>query len=782
MVFLSYVRQKQLFLVIIAYLVHSTAAHAMNAGMQQSSKNPIARDLVIILDDKERNMLDATQLMLFQALIAKTAPILVSGELWRNFARARFDFNQNRKISGSIENTAFDVYQDIQTSINRWSEQFGNNPQKIAEMVNNAAGPGSLVNLGMTRLQSEIGDSQDKQNRLQQQLSAFCILFDPSEWEMYHYKHTFYLLIPQKYADQINKISKEHFQDIKFQTTEAPEPAINQTTAILGFKTNEFTKVTATDKYDLPGRLETKEEISFSNILNHLFIQKNNIQSLSSNDESYPFTWNIAWMGHGSFSIPSSLQETLDQAQSVVKEMNKYIEEKIGHIPRRKQQAGINRDEIAKFQKIIAVCKPHIAGIPSNEFSSVLDFFNDSIKTSFLVYFSCHAGSRNLVFPYLDYFLVPKKFNYTIITGTQEDVATLALVGEIFNFLKKDKYVHPDNIRIHTINGKQEAYFIPAAGIHDFKAFFDALRNTEKKAPLRKILNYVFRSTTKTIIQGNEFRDINVAYFAPVIRLPYSDAFFVHDFDKRFVKISRITTSIAAAKTPPGFEIDGNKKLGIMLNTYYIPTAINFVNKLPFSCASSLYKPTLPNGISGYYISDINTGIVADLDQVMNLLLQDAISNLEKKETNENPVPKVFIIDKMTTMIPGLNEGAWPYENVLIFNRLTLPADIIKELSKYINQDEEIDSATGALYTLLYKNTRDESFSGFVFVRNKNTFQERIKLFKSFDLKNEMLQAYMKIYNEYKKSLTDRAEAEGLTLIDVKTVQSIKRKTEESTE
>ncbi len=114
----------------------------------------------------------------------------------------------------------------------------------------------------------------------------------------------------------------------------------------------------------------------------------------------------------------------------------------------------------------------------------------------------------------------------------------------------------------------------------------------------------------------------------PAVRLPGSTVFYVQDIDKEIQRISRVILSIANMQGK--LTIDGEKKPGVVLNTYFIPVPINFVNALPASITSSVYEPTLQEAdigaITGYYFKEITlpTGWFS-LDSIADLLLQGAI-------------------------------------------------------------------------------------------------------------------------------------------------------------
>lgn len=746
-------------------------------GLTMFGLQCMPRDLIMLINDEENNQrLEATQITLFQALTTKAAPILMSGALWRNFAQARYDFDQQKDVDGTAENIVYnEIYRKIDDRLKAASptDSISSAMFKVktfaafSQYVEQNAAFYEEIDQAIEKVTNLVGATGTPgMNLLEKKFAAYAIPFDASEWDIYTIKHAFYLLIPHEYAKRVvneSEASASFTSWPKFK--DFPEPndvgIFDEAVARLGFKTNNLTKLSEHTSYDLT-RLPTEEKVSVFSLMQQILVKKWDIVPFKDQDghdvEYYPFVWNVFLNGHGSYNVDPSTQRYLDLLLGKIKEIQSAIDEQIGYKPSFERQFKPEFREA--LYKEIDILQPFIAGMPSNDFSSLLDFLNDSIQTAFLLYTTCFSGTRNLLYPYINYFGHPKKLNYTVVAGTSEDLSTLAKsnVRELFRLTKGNR-LGRSSIKIVQKEKRQEAFFIPASSEHDFTQFFSSLHNAKNPRRLKDITGFVLGETNMI---GE-----NVAYYKPVIRLPMSETFYVNDIDDQLARISRVTMSVAQAQGG-ALEIDATKKkIGVMLNTYYVPVEVRFKNGFPFTIASSIYRPTLPNGITGYYFKKIDCPGQGDIHPIFlsNPLLIGAFDALAKNDLNSNPVPKVFICDQVVnSMRPNAFNN---FSNVLIFNRLVIP-DIISDFLKNQIQptpasDEQVLYITGCSYLA----ANDFGIFCYVVLSDSNNIKRVVKVKVQGNTVTEAVKEKInELYNDYKTALTQKAEKEGLTLIE----------------
>src|SRR5207249_291402 len=95
--------------------------------------------------------------------------------------------------------------------------------------------------------------------------------------------------------------------------------------------------------------------------------------------------------------------------------------------------------------------------------------------------------------------------------------------------------VGSDNLRIMHINGEEKIVFVPRCSKEDFTKFFSDLSNEKNPPALKDIANKVL---------NQNIDEMKVAYYKPVIRLPWSETFYVNDIDDQLARISRVTMSV----------------------------------------------------------------------------------------------------------------------------------------------------------------------------------------------------------------------------------------------
>ncbi len=164
------------------------------------------RNLIILLDQGFENVANdyamALSMELISALHTKSAPILVSCSLWKNFVERRQEFASCAAVNNSDERKYLDHYVRVNERINYWFNFFG---RYSTDIVENKALVAEQVNQEFCS--EHACDDLWQQNKLvkdsrhiSQLLPFYLIDFNPLEWNVYNINDLFYLFIPQNSA------------------------------------------------------------------------------------------------------------------------------------------------------------------------------------------------------------------------------------------------------------------------------------------------------------------------------------------------------------------------------------------------------------------------------------------------------------------------------------------------------------------------------------------------------------------------------------------------------
>lgn len=774
------------------------------------------RDLIMIIDEsmglkepEERLEMDTTLLTLFAALEAKAAPIMVSSSIWHNFATARYNFNQKKETPGTVEHIAYNqIYLSINKELNKLGVQHGYVATILADAINKELASDSPLHLtfenAIDDIEKLVGAWNTSEHRhFVKGFACYAASFDPTEWDVYTYGHALYLLIPHAYAQNVRKrYTDEFLQSLQFK--DSMGKSLEKELALLGIKNKNLIKLDIADAYVLPlGEPQIQFTADQGLPIDRILVTHKDAIISGNIPIIHPFVWSIYLEGHGSYYLDPESQAILDEdwflagdsrfeieeatnihskytdPEALIAQLKLRIEEYEKEMVNLRNQNLIEQvleleERVKNFEYALEFAEQlkdiyerayavifnnpniFIAGMPNNAFSILLQFFNEQVDTSFLFYDTCFAGARNLLYPYLSKFGEAVTYNYIIATGTVSDIATVALSEKIifarFNFMKTPR-IEPDNIYIEG----NKAHFLPERGMANFKQFFQGLHTNKS---LVQTLQYVHRETFPDIV-SEEAGEQERAEYKPVIRLPGSRWFEVDDIDKKIQKISRVTLSIANL-TGGKLIIDGEKKTGVTLNTYFVPLSIKFEKQLPVSIISNIYYPTLRGSltgtITGFYFKEIWTDDT--LTNLVDRLLQGALGKERNgtREFSDNPVSKLFVCDMVHDK---RRNKIRTFNNVLIFNNMVLPESITQ-----VESSEGMQTyATGGMYI------DNEKPTIYAYVTQNNQGLKLTKLM-SGELTGKALEDYNNIFDAAKNELTQEAIDAGLTLIPLEKMLS----------
>lgn len=168
-----------------------------------------SRNLIVLLDDGEIESVASDEKSLGEgfgvitsnlviALIQKTAPLLVTASVWRNFVERRMMYQDFTNGTLSIE----DLYKKYQYLT------FFKSKEQIASFK------GRCAILSGNILVPELSDAAFL-NAMTPYYACGTTAFDEQEWHMYAVNSYFYLLIPKEYSKNLEVVKDSPFAGIR---------------------------------------------------------------------------------------------------------------------------------------------------------------------------------------------------------------------------------------------------------------------------------------------------------------------------------------------------------------------------------------------------------------------------------------------------------------------------------------------------------------------------------------------------------------------------------------
>ena len=572
----------------------------------------------------------------------------------------------------------------------------------------------------------------------------------------------------------------------------------------LGFKVKNLKPITVSKDqlyigYDMKGQ-EIGGGKSYVNQLNNIFVNKDDIVD-ADQKLFYPFIWNTYLTGHGIYTDSSRTALRLDQKIAEIKKLRTDIEQyyvfPVGlagqewrsgvknHIQqvRKKiellqkngtesalQEAQVLEDRMDKLnnmvkelQKLrsyidfILVSNDKIAGLSYPVFKEFLKFFDQKIQTNVFLYDTCFAGARNLIYPYISKWGMPEKYHFTIVSTTISDEATTAFadIYDPFRDQSAGRELKYENIDIYMDRGKKRGKFLPVYARQDFNKFFEGLNVNKllkegKRVPsLQETMQYV--SYPKEAFE--------IAQHVPGVRLPGAETFNALHLDKNTTHITKILLSQAQLKG--GLTINPSKKPVVILNTYYLPVPINIPTRTMPYILPMFNKVTAQN-VNAVYIQKLNTQ-ASLVTEIPNKFLHESFVHQPGDQINsyKNPVPKMFIIDK-------INENT---KKVMIFNKIKLPQSIQDDVE--LMMQDFAEHMTGILYT----DKSGTFINAYAFLPGRPISGMRKIAVVDKKLTEQQIKDYHQLYETYKREIIEQAKKDNLELIPLAPIEeAIKKK------
>lgn len=378
---------------------------------------------------------------------------------------------------------------------------------------------------------------------------AALITFHPRDWFMYAIDN-YYFLIPRNYVKSvfltniplledvittaINDINNtQEKYDIKnlFKDSLMPRLMLDPGEIISGIRLNALTPMrnllnppTATEKAIVPLPL----------VLEKLFINKNDILYLNGAtsqilQELILPEWNIYLVGHGTYPKSTFKPFFSDDKENIAPSSDKQL---------------------------VAYEKGKIAGLKTEEFAQLLDFFNNQVSINLLFYNTCFAGSINTKIPYLTND-IKKIFNYMIISGATSSTITIS------GFIKIE-----DNK-------------IDLRDALKFRKFFEGIE-----------LGLDLATTTNYVAQFYKDKKIINQFNIPLVRYPNTDKFIPVNLSfvkgpKSVHKVQEFTRTRANSISneqakKPGSYFDITTQEVLLLSTPYANFSIKITDEMPY--------------------------------------------------------------------------------------------------------------------------------------------------------------------------------------------------------
>ena len=346
---------KKLFLINYLFIAFTIAAVTI--------ANQDCRNIIILLDQEgDMENIGRTNrwfltTKLQSALNEEAAPILINASLWNNFVERRLSIQQMSQMPDSPEHNALETYNKIGERLTYWMEHYKNNdPMQVKQLA--------LERVNNEFYLNEMDFHKAVSNELGMALISYLTHFDKNNWEIYSNEKSFYLLVPKKYLQELQKKELEAITSKNLSEKEL----------MLGLKVDHLTVIT--DIIDDPIRgylngINLEKHISY--FLDDFFVTKQELEQ-----QEMPYQWNIIFSGHGGY---------------------RYRE--------------ITTDKVTLCVEAI------LADLPPREFQSVLEFCEHSISTNCFYYTCCYGAGNHIKIIYDDN--NNPLYSYTIICGCISD-------------------------------------------------------------------------------------------------------------------------------------------------------------------------------------------------------------------------------------------------------------------------------------------------------------------------------------------------------------------------
>ncbi|HXW85848.1 MAG TPA: hypothetical protein VEK38_00750 [Candidatus Bathyarchaeia archaeon] len=441
--------QKILAIAYVAVFIFCTT-HARHARMI------MLFDLLNDETSQSEKSVDAKVVMFngIRALYEKTAPILLSTNLWHQMLFHYKEFKKDLHKTYSPEYEYHQMYLKIthyctdlfsslsaSTSTKKKTEL----TKKIQEKLNNDT---EYKKYKRERKYLEMRNLAEA-NFITAAHDVYVIMhdfFNPKEWDMYSLEKPFMLCIPHAYIQECVQAFTEEAK--KFNMLEQilenmPNLTVEEIAVGLQLKRHESARITGDTSDALPLLQEqiSDEDIStlqdtsylMDTIFEQLFITKMAVpENIKMHLDFILPTWNFFLDGHGGYSfVPPEFETVRTEIEKLQKEIGFSMSKpEIPHANARAQKKRDQNEKIEHLERlqqemshILLDARGSIASLSIATFSSMLDYFNNNILTSMLLYFSCYTGGQHAELPFI-YKAIQKTYNFTLISAASSDVET----------------------------------------------------------------------------------------------------------------------------------------------------------------------------------------------------------------------------------------------------------------------------------------------------------------------------------------------------------------------
>jgi hypothetical protein len=398
-----------------------------------AKKNTNQRNLIILNGQNMENVavsnIFATSFLL-AALHQKTAPILVSTCVWRNFIERKQEFAFRAAVPASQECILLAHHNAVINKLNFWTDFFKKQTPNFSDVKLLTT---EQVNEEFCTKEALEQLEKDKLTPLNDDLSMDLLFylfdFDCTAWETYKVTDYYYLLVPKKYIETI----------LSNNTSVKEQQPYTQKEVVLGLKVDHLEQVAEPlDPSLLAFQLDPRPEFEFIKGLYELFITSDdtvykNITPLMRID----FEWNIFLAGHGVNARPS-------------------------------YSGGSDGVEL-------------IANLSVAEFKKLLGFLNTKIETKVFGYSTCFGAGEHLEEPYMTDGKADE-FNFHIIINNVTDIVTYCSGLKLLKLpILNDGTFCFD---YYSFDQKKNSWIVTINFPTDWKRFFEKINSLSKDAPI----------------------------------------------------------------------------------------------------------------------------------------------------------------------------------------------------------------------------------------------------------------------------------------------------------
>lgn|GEM_PF-5408279 len=171
--------------------------------------------------------------------------------------------------------------------------------------------------------------------------------------------------------------------------------------------------------------------------------------------------------------------------------------------------------------------KGMIAGLPAENFSSLLDQLQKSGRMNLLVYNSCYGGGKNTILPYQNAQISGKKFNYTIVNISITDAPTY-----MFGFPEGMKLPPYDGVKYLLPTDLDKQNNVTFYFLQNFPQFFDLATQTPLISQCIESVN-PYIHCLQPIAKEAIVCDVSHVENIPMILTPGATRFI--SFDKKYI-------------------------------------------------------------------------------------------------------------------------------------------------------------------------------------------------------------------------------------------------------